>query len=105
VKAKKAKDEKALADGNEPVDAKDQDKGPEDEAPADADVNADNQEGEDDENVASPLPKIDPYLVKVDKLDDLEKFLEEPIPFEDAPLDEDKEAEDADAFAAGDPEL
>lgn len=105
VKAKKAKDEKALADGNEPVDAKDQDKGPEDEAPADADVNADNQEGEDDEKVASPLPKIDPYLVKVDKLDDLEKFLEEPIPFEDAPLDEDKEAEDADAFAAGDPEL
>jgi len=51
------------------------------------------------------LPKIDPYLVKVDKLDDLEKFLEEPIPFEDAPLEEDKEAEDADAFAAGDPEL
>jgi len=51
------------------------------------------------------LPKIDPYLVKVDKLDDLEKFLEEPIPFEDATLDEDKEAEDADAFAAGDPGL
>lgn len=106
MKAKKAKDEKALADGNEPVDAKDQDKGPEDEAPADADVNADNQEGEDDEKVATPLPKIDPYLVKVDKLDDLEKFLEEPIPFdEDEDNEEDKEAEDADAFAAGDPEL
>ena len=71
-------------------------------------------EGED--KPSTPLPKIDPYLLKVDKLDKLEEHLEEPIPYEDLPEDEEEEEEEEDlgdgakneaddGFAAGEPEV
>lgn len=84
--AKKAAE--APADSAKPANPKDQDKDPELEKPVEG---AEKEGQEDEEKPDTPLPKIDPFLLKYDKMDRLEDFLEEPIPFDE---DEEEEEED-----------
>jgi hypothetical protein len=87
-KASAKKPDATLEDVKEEEEKKDQDRDP----------NEDDDEDKDPEEkkAETPLGKIDPYLLKIDKLDVLEDFLEEPIPEEDIPEDEDEDLDDED---------